>query len=225
MSDIATSIYAAVQRAIDNVIDSIATEGVGVLTKVLENEGFLEFEYLKDFQVFAHVKDAEIWFEIVLSMEGLDDESKAEVQDKEPEKDELPPENAKVFTKNELGNIGRVVYHVTPMKDARKPARDARRNAFHGPTKLRDTPTTSEDRQIYHAMAAHSPRSLLVNRQGQISIIMKSMVELQNSGRETFTYRHKKFEGAIGRFIDKLTPVISEKFSQELQSIITRYVS
>jgi hypothetical protein len=55
MNDIATSIYAAIQRAVDNVIDSIATEGVEVLTKVLQDEGFLEFEYLKDFKVFAHV--------------------------------------------------------------------------------------------------------------------------------------------------------------------------
>jgi hypothetical protein len=158
-------------------------------------------------------------------MEGLDDESKAEVLNKEPEAGELPPEDAKVFTRNELGNVGRVVYHVTPMKDARKPARNARRNAFHGPKKLRDTPTTAEDREVFHAMAAHSPRSLLVNRQGQISIIMKSMVELQNSGRETFTYRHKQFEGAIGRFVDKLSTVISNKFSQELQTVIARYVN
>lgn len=225
MSDIATSIYAAIQRAVDNVIDSIATEGVEVLTKVLQDEGFLEFEYLKDFQVYAHVKNEEIWFEIVLDMEGLDDESKAEVLNKEPEDNELPPEDAKVFTRNELGNVGRVVYHVNPMKDARKPARNARRNAFYGPKKLHDTPTTAEDRKIFHAMAAHSPRSLLINRQGQISIIMKSMIELQNSGRETFTYRHKQFEGAIGRFIDKLSMVISNKFSQELQTVIARYVN
>ena len=51
---------------------------------------------------------------------------------------------------------------------------------------------------------------------------MKGMVSKNN---DTFTYRHKKFEGAIGRFVDKLSNVVVEKFSEELQKIMGRYLA
>jgi hypothetical protein len=218
MADIATSIYAAVQQAVDGVIDSIAVEGVAVLTQVLENEGFSQFEYLKNYRVYAHVKDDEIWFEIILNMESLDDESKAEVLDKDAGKEDLPPQNARVFTRNEFGRVSRII----PIADKRKPARDARTDALRAPKHLHDTRVKAEDRHEEHEIAAHAPRSLLLNNQGQVSIIMKGMVSKNN---DTFTYRHKKFEGAIGRFVDKLSNVVVEKFSEELQKIMGRYLA
>ena len=214
MPDIATSIYAAVQRAVDGVIDSIAAEGVTVLTQVLENEGFSRFEYLKDYKVYAHVKADEIWFEIVLNMEGLDDESKAEVKNNEMD---LPPEDSRVFARNEFGRVSRIV----SMTDKRKSAADARHDALRAPKHLHDTKIKSEDRREKHEIAAHAPRSLLLNNKGQVSILMKGMVSKSDN---TFTYRHKKFEGAIGRFVDKLSVVVVKKFAEELQKIMGKYL-
>lgn len=218
MSDIETSIYAAVQRAVDGVIDSIATEGVAVLTQVLENEGFSKFELLKNYRVYAHVKDDEIWFEIVLNLESLDDESKAEVLDKEAKQEDLPPQNARTFTRNEFGKVSRII----SMTDKRKPASDARADALRAPKHLHDTRITAEDRHEKHEIAAHAPRSLLLNNQGQVSILMKGMVS--KAGDTAFTYRHKQFEGAVGRFVDKISVVVSKKFVEELQKIMGKYL-
>ena len=215
MADIATSIYAAVQRAVDGVIDSIAAEGVAVLTQVLENEGFSRFELLKNYQVYAHVKNDEIWFEIVLNMENLDDDSKNEVKNNGIE---LPPENARTFTRNEFGRVGRIV----SMTDKRKSTTDARNDALRAPKHLHETKIKSEDRRGKHEIAAHAPRSLLLNNQGQVSILMKGTVSKTD---DTFVYHHKKFEGAIGRFVDKFSVVGVEKFSEELQKIMGKYLA
>jgi hypothetical protein len=223
MSNLETGIAALAQRAVDSVIEEIAKDGVKVLRQVLEDEGFSHNEYLKDYEVFAHVSpNNEIWYEIVCDMEALDDESK---EDLEEESDNQIPEGSKTFGYSDLGRISQLVSTHDGRRDARKPTRDATHDARREPKHLRSTYKTGEIRSMEHKIIAHSPRNLRLNpKTSKVSLRIKSMVQNRLED-QMYIYRHKKFEGAIERFINKLTKVIAEDFAAELQKIISRYTS
>lgn len=218
-----TGIAALAQRALDAIVEEIAKDGVQVLRSVIEEEGFSQNENLKDYEVFAHVApNNEIWFEIVFNMEALDDESQEDTE--ETTEDEIP-EGSKTFGFSDLGRISQLVSRNEGRRDARKPTHDARRDARREPKHLRSTYKTAEIRKVEHSIIARSPRSLRLNpKTSKVSLRIKSMVQNRVED-QVYVYRRKKFEGVVERFINGLTKVIANNFSDELQKIISRYTS
>jgi hypothetical protein len=226
MPHLETSIPELAQRAVDEIIDSIAINGIKVLKQILEDEGFSKNEYLKDHEVLAHVYGKEIWFEILLDMESIDDNSKQDLTESSDE--EEPPSGARTFGFSDPKQISRLISSHEGRRDARKQTRDARRDARQESKHLQSIYKTSQIRAVQHKLAAHTPRSIRVDpRSGRVSLRLKSMIQerTEEDAKVKFVYKQNKFEGIVGKFMNKLVNIISGKFSDELQKIILRYIS
>ena len=56
----------------DEMVDSVASEGLMILKRLLDGSGFMDSQYLKDYDVLAHVSKRTITYEIVVDMEAVD---------------------------------------------------------------------------------------------------------------------------------------------------------
>lgn len=220
MDDFTTSLTAAMNRAMESVLDEIAKDGLVVLKDLLTREGFTKSEFLRDFDVYAHVLDGEITFEIVLSVDSVvpgDDEAKKAMQ-----------QQASAALDDAARTYGlslRSPRRVIGQRDARRPAADGRRDARRP---ARDVRKTSKDRLVGHEVSNRAPRNVVipkggaprsatVNSEGKLSVVFQR--SLRESG-SSLRLSKNKFDGIIGRFVDRLQDVIVEKFAPELAHMI-----
>lgn len=215
MVDIATTLAAAVLRAADSVVDDIAAEGLRVLKRVLDEAGFPKSEYLRDYEVYAHVFGHEITFEIVLDVEAVvpeDELTRKALEEQRERAEELEREAERTY---KLSRKTQRVGRLQGLRDARRPTRDARRPA-------RDARKTAGDRLVEHELARLAPRSARVTRTGKLSVALKRSI--RETEREV-KFPEDKFQGIIGNFMEELETVVFEKFAPELQKVVERYVS
>jgi len=215
--DIATPLYTALKRITSGVTDAIAKEGLRALKRVIDAAKFPESEYLKDYDIYAHVMGNEIEFEIVLNIEAVEpaDEitKKAMEEEKVTKEEELRRDLAKTYGWNIRGPR-RLRSAKKSLRDARTPLRDAR-------TRTKDARKTSYHRLMEHEMALRNPRSAEVTPEGKLSISLRRTV------RETekeVRLPQGKYQGVIDKFMKNLNKVIAENFAVELQKIIQKYV-
>ncbi len=221
MEYLATSLNAALNRAIHESLETIAKDGLVALRDLLAKEGFYKSEYLKDHDVFSHVTGNTITFEIVLDFESV------EAGD-EQTKQALAEGNSQALNDAEksYGLSFRTARRIIGMRDMRQPARDARRDARKP---ARDIRKTYQSRLIGHESAKYAPRNVVipqgigaprsanVTQSGKLSVAFQRSIRENESG---FRMPAQKFEGIIGRFLKKLEGVIQEKFYPELTRII-----
>jgi hypothetical protein len=215
MVDIATTLDAMVRRAVEAVIDDIAKDGLRALRSVLDRAGFSKSEYLRDYEVYAHVSGGEITFEIVLDVEAVvpeDTATQQAMEEQEQKAEEMEQEAEKTF---HLSRKTRRVGRLRGLHDARRGAKDARSGA-------KDARKTAGDRLTEHELARLAPRSARITRTGKLSVALKRSI------RETekeVKFPEGKFQGILGDFVDELKDVVFDKFAPELQKIVERYVS
>jgi hypothetical protein len=215
--DIATPLYAALKRVNSTVTDAIAKDGLRALKRTIDAAKFPESEYLKDYEIYAHVIGNEIEFEIVLNIEAVEpaDEvtRKAMEEEKTTQEEELRRDLARTYGWHMRGP--------RRLRDARKPSRDARIPLRDARTRARDIRKTSNHRLLEHEMALRNPRSAEVTPEGKLSVSLRRTV------RETekeVRLPQGKFQGVIDKFMKNLSKVIAENFAVELQEIIQKYV-
>ena len=217
MDDIATPLYAAIERATNNVIDVIAKEGLQALKRTLDGAKFSQSEYLKDYEIFAHVSGKDIEFEIVLNIEAV--EPADEVTRRAMEEDETTQEDVK---KRKLAkSYGWHMRGPRRLKDIRKSPRDARQPLKDARSRVQDTRKTSSHRLIEHEMALRNPRSAEVTPEGKLSVsLRRSMRETESEVR----IPQGQFQGILGQFMKELRGVVVSNFGDELRDIIIQYV-
>lgn len=213
MSNIATTLYTAMRRASSVVLHDIAKTGVVALKRVLDRSGFPKSEYLKNYEVYSHVVDDSVLFEILVDLDAVQIE------------DELTKKALQ--EQSETVNDASTTYGVKSgrayafMKDKRKPARDARKPAKDARKPARDARTNSRDRLVDHEIALHAPRSARITRQGKLSVLLKrSMRETESEVR----LPQGDFEGIMKDIMDKLSDVLYQYFIPELQELVNDYV-
>lgn len=224
MSSIATTLTAALLRSVDNVVDTIALEGVTVLKRVLDENGFAENEMLRDYEVYAHVSGREITFEILVPAEAFDTEDaqtrEAVEQARQQAEEAVHTPGVRTYGFQPTSRPGRLTGRRDARRDARKSHHDARRDARKAPQTLTSRKKTAQTRLIEHELALHAPRSMKVNRDGKLSLRMSRMVEDTPEGGVRMP--KGKFQGVIGQFMEKLETVIAEQFTAELSKLLAR---
>jgi hypothetical protein len=208
--DVTTSLTAAMQRAADGLIDTIAKEGLVELRKILEKHGFSKSQYLKDYDVYAHVTGSWITFEIVLDVEAVvfEDEAAQKAVDDVAQQVASATEGAtRTYT------VSRPSLQVRTLKDVRKPARDARKPA-------KDIRKTAQDRLIEHELARLAPRSARVTRTGQLAVALQRSVRTSEKKVE---FPQDKFQGILKDFVDSLKKILLTEFVPELEEIVEDY--
>ncbi len=213
MTDIATTLNTALERALDGVTDEIAKEGLKALKRVLDGAGFSQSEYLKNYQVYAHVIGHSIVYEIVLDIEAVVPEDQATQQalaTVDQQSAEAVQEAARTYglvlnRPQRRTNDGR--------RDARRPARDARRPA-------RDARRTSRDRLVAKEIANFRPRSATVTRSGRLSVALKRSVRATEN---EVKFPRGQFQGVLGTFMKELKQVVLSKFAPILADIVRNY--
>ena len=220
--DYSTALVTELQRAAERVIDDVAKDGLVVLKTVLDDAGFGESKYLKDYKIFAHVIKDEVIFEIILDVHSvvLDDVSKESSE--QVSMDELIRKRARTYSMQGLNDIQRIEGMKDVRKDARKPARDARKKLQDSGRQNYDARKNSTDRLIDHQLAAHSPRGMKIDRDGKLAISFRKSMK---TGTHSTVYPKGKFEGILDKFVRKLESVVVDKFVPELEHMINRYAN
>lgn len=221
-SNITTSINAMIDRAIESVIDSIAIEGLELLRGILETSGFQKSEYLKNYELYSHVKNGEIEYEILLDLESVDVKDEENLEEVEPEEEE---EDSRTYTipthaKRAFSNARRVLGIGPRMADARKSLNkdyDARISAHDARVDVRKN---ALGRSTERKVAAPSPRNMRIDRYGKLAISVQKKAETGTDGK--FNLPKKNREGIVGEFIEKLQKLVSEKFLPEFEKILEK---
>lgn len=210
MADVTTAIVAAAKRAVESVIDEIAKSGLVVLRNVLDQAGFRDSEYLKNYEVYAHVSGDVITFEILLDVEAVvpeDEATTAAIRD-----NMLEAEQAATTYGMTAEGPRRITGMSDRRVDARRPPRDARRP-------LRDARTNARDRLVRKEIANVRPRSVKVDRTGKLSVALRRSVR---ETEESVTFPQDAFQGILGQFMKRLQKEIREKFVPEIADIVRR---
>lgn len=210
MADVTTAIVAAAKRAVESVIDEVAKSGLVILRNILDQAGFRDSEYLKNYEVYAHVSGDVITFEILLDVEAVvpeDEATAAAMRDSMLEAEQVA---------TTYGMAAEGPRRITGMsdrrRDARRPSRDARRP-------LRDARTNARDRLVRKEIANVRPRSVKVDRTGRLSVALRRSVR---ETEESVTFPQDLFQGILGQFMKRLQKEIREKFVPEISDIVRR---
>jgi len=206
--DIATTLTAALDRAVGNIVDGVASDGLKALKSVLDSAGFRKSEYLKDDEVLAHVSETEVTFEILRDVEAVEPEDEETRKAMEKQAERLEEQSSRTYRMTSRG-VQRV------QRDARRPARDARRPA-------RDARKTAADRLFEHEIALRAPRSARVTRSGKLAVTLQRSIR---TVKEETRFPEGDFQGIIGKFMDEIKSVISDRFLPELNNIIQRHAT
>lgn len=215
--DLSTSLHATFQRAVDAVIDEIAKDGVRILKGVVDSAGFGESEYLKNYDVFAHVDGGEILFEIVIDASALELKDKHAQEIVEGARPAAVSAAARTYGMG-AGGVQRQIGR----RDARKGSEQRTGRVRDARTPARDARKTSGLRLLGHEMSAHMPRSANVTRSGKLSVFFRRSLR---EGTSEIKYPRGKLQGLIQEFVDKLADAVADKFAPELEKMLKRRLS
>lgn len=213
LADITTALRTALDRAADDMLDGIAKEGLVLLRRILDEAGFRDSEYLKDYEVYSHIVGRSVLFEIVLDIEAVVAEDSDTAQQMNEKAQALEDAAVRSYS---LGLSGprRQIGLRDARRDARRPARDARRPA-------RDARRTARDRLLAHEVANSRPRSARVTREGRLSVSLRRSVRQRED--ETLEFPEAEFQGILGRFMRDLKGLIATEFVPALAEVVKRY--
>lgn len=216
--DFTTTLSTLLDRAVEDITEKIAQDGLVELKHVLDDAGFSKTEELKNYDVFAHVYGTTVLFEIQVDFEALDDATKERAAERGSNVERIR-KAAKTFA---YSGIGGAPKRIIGRRDARRPADDARNkvhDARRPARRIGDSRKTSEERAAEHAFALHAPRGISITKEGKLSVILEKTVKKSNDG---IRMPSNDFEGVIGSFMERLLDVISSNFLPRLEAIISR---
>jgi len=227
MVDISTSLVAQLERSVDAVLDIIAKDGLQLLQSILREE-FGKSEHLKNYEIFAHVSDGEIEYEIALSPESVEETDQSE------EVTEIRKEAMEAFDKKHEEAIVKTfgvsednqVYRISSLRDKRKKSQDTKKSSHDTKKKSRSINRGSKAREFEHKAYASAPRSsgaprsMEVGKSGKLKINFTRKLRNTRSGVQ---YPNKDFEGIMKKFVDGMQTIIAEEFIPGLEKIMSRY--
>ena len=225
MMGITEALDAQLNRVVEAVQDEIARDGLTLLKKVLDRSGFAKSSYLKDYEVYSHVRPGEITFEILLQFESLDIDMKKVQLDAAKAADNWEKASKRIYKIISRGGFNRVAR----MKDNRRPIPSALNRPRRTKSKMREWGSgahnavkDANDRQLEHSIAMGAPRDMNVNRQGKLSIQFARQTRTTKSG---IHFPKGKFQGIMKDFMDGLQDIIANHFAPELEKILQRQLA
>jgi len=225
MENYTTSLVSLLNRAVAAVSESIAKDGLKALKQTVDDAGFGDSPYLKNYEVFSYVEKDLITFEIVLNLEAVETSPESLKDDISEAQEAIGDSLTKVFrlTNRGVEKVNRMKDIRFDKHDARRPARDARTPPKRVAGGKDETRTKSSDRSIGHALARSAPRKMQMTRGGKVSLSFGLQTEPTGGGGVKFP--KGDFQGIIGQFMDKLKQVVSSNFVPELEQIIARHTN
>jgi hypothetical protein len=217
MADITTTLNAALQRAVNNVADNIAKEGIQAFKNTLDESGLSDSPELKDYEVQAHVSGDEVTFELIVNSESVipvDDNARQALEGMQQQIQILKAIASRTYGMSKRGGVQRLIGRRDGRRDARTPTKEATK-----PTK--STLKTSSDRAVDHEAMAKSPRSMSVEANKLIISFRRSTKQTM---KDKFVMPRKEFEGIPDVFLQKLKTIIAKRLNPELDKILKRYM-
>lgn len=203
--DYTTSLVAELDRAADRVRDGIAKDGLIAFKNILDSSGFNKSEHLKNYELYVHVSDEEMTFEILLDIEAVQIDN----ADDQKSMNSTIRKKVKTYALDKSNNVQKRGF-----KDVRKPAKDARKTGHDGRK-------TSINRSVEHEFMRFVPNGMELDRDGKLAVSFQKSMKKRSGG---FQYPKGKFDGIINEFLKKLETIIVEQFGPEIEKIITGYV-
>jgi hypothetical protein len=197
MVDFTTTIRTAINRALDGVMDGIASDGLDMLNNLLVSSGFLKSEYLKSYELSAEVQGHDVSFMIHLESDSI--ELSEEDQKKQ---EELEKEINKIKTKHKI--IKKAIRQFKFIKGKT--------------SRVYDNRTTSADRLAAHEVALKSPRGMAITPTGKLFVTLSRAIKEADTRR--FTYPKRGHEGIMKDFLKELNSIIENKFFPEIESMV-----
>jgi len=217
--DISTTLHAAIQRAVGDLTEKMATEGLTALKQALDDAGVSE--KLKQCEVFSHVAGDSVIFEIVVDSNKVmatDPKTMAAIRE---ESSKLRQEMMKRVTKSfEMGQDGprRVVRDARKSQsDARVSTRDARssaRDARHPALNARKGPSINR--------VIENPHGMDLTQDGKLSVTLERSTVTGKSG---IKFPKNQFQGIMGDFMNRLNSAVSNNFADALKGIFSKHTT
>jgi hypothetical protein len=217
MTDIATTLTAAIQRVSANIINSIAKDGLQLFKNTLDESGLSKTPELKDYEVNAYVSGDTITFELMVHSESVipvDDNAQQALDGMQQKIQAIRSMAARTYGMSKRGGVQSLVGRRDGRRDARSPTKSATRSA-------RSAFKTSDDRSIDHEVAAKSPRYMDV-KAGKLLVSFRRSI--RQTEKNEFVMPRGEFEGIPNIFLQKLKSTIAKKFNPELDKILKRYI-
>jgi hypothetical protein len=184
MPDISTTLDSYVDRALDDMMDEIAKNGLIYLKQTIDGAEFSKSPYLKDYKVEAHVANREVTFQIILEEDAvsIDEDTEAAIKKQLAKQKKSAFRKPRIFALKE-GRIQRI------MRDVRK---------------------TADDRKA-DVVRVQNPKSVTIDLEGRIRVkFVRSITQLPD-GR--FRYpKDVATEGIFEKFMKDMEFVIQSAF-------------
>jgi hypothetical protein len=221
------------QDAVLDILEPIATDGLIALKKVLDESGFADSPYLKDYELESEISNEDVTFSILLNERAISDETRRKLRKETDAKLKKSAQN--VGNRPEAREYVRS-YMMSPngRPERVQGRRDARKRRTDGRTFPRDARTKAEDRDrvkrtkqsgeryVEHELELTAPRNVEVDPDGKLRISMQR--EIRQSGKKMI-YPQGNFQGIMDKFLGEIASIISEEFGKNLDQIMKRHTT
>lgn len=219
------------EGVVDDMMDDVAVQGLTALKRILDDSGFADSPFLKNYEMSASVGNGEVEFEILLDSEAVDEESRRKMR-KETEttyknntrkvsnrsgKDGAK-EFVKTYTMSSKGRPERIV----GMRDGRRHKKDGRTfqrdmRKISSDRLKPDALKTSGERYVEHELSATAPRGMDVDESGKLRIAIHR--EIRNTKKKVI-FPQGDYQGIVKKFVDEMVDMIETRFAPELEKIL-----
>lgn len=209
-------------------MEEVAKEGLVLLRSLLAKSGFLDSEYLKDYELSSHMDGDSVVFEIIINESSISDSSINEVREISTpvNPNNLPGEQYTIPTipSRAFASARRILSGGSRggSYDARKSSKTSHDARVSASDARRDNRVTSSDRSLTRDASAPAPRNMRVDRQGKLVLAFRKQME---ENGDTYSYPSGDFSGIVREFLEKLQVFLLEQFAPKLEEIITGNLS
>ena len=209
-------------------LEPIAKDGLVALKKLLDNSGFSDSPFLKDYEIESEISSTDVTFSILLNERAISDESRrklkkeTEAKQKRREKDVRNRSEGKELVRSYTMSPDGRPERVHGRRNAKKRRKDARGFQKDARNKAEDRnntkhPKGSGNRLVEHELEATAPRNMEVDPDGKLIISMQR--EIRQTGTKMI-FPQGNFQGIMANFLEEIGKIVAENFSKELDRII-----
>lgn len=216
-----------IQDAIPEVMKSLDLKEKGILAfnKILQENGFADSPYLKDYELKCEDRDGALEFILILDDKAIEAESRRKMHAETESK--FQKESNLVKSKTDASKF-RATYMRSPKgrPERIQGSRDARRQTIDARSFTKDARKNSSDRSrtqisktsgqryVDHEFNATAPRSMEVDEDGRLRITTQR--EIRNVKRKII-FPKGQYQGIVKKLLDEISDLMEKEFGKALE--------
>lgn len=211
-----------------DILEPIAVKGLKAFKKILDDSGFADSKYLKDYEIYSEMTRHSVNFHLVINLDSVEEES---IRKMRKESEHIYSNNARQVKNRDEAREFLRIYMMKPdgrpqrilgsrnavikQKNITKYQRDARKTAYDRENDR--NPRNSGERLVSKEFAISSPRSIEVLTEGKLRLTVQR--EIRNTNRKVI-FPKGTYQGIVKKLLEDVSKIIESSFVEELNRII-----